>query len=162
VQVWLPTLPAVDGPEEEKVVAVATARVLAEMPGFGPSGGPHAALWGALREALAKKLEAAGAGGSDQQEDEEPDFEEMAVGGGTGPHAHVFVCVWGGGHARAHAHMGGGRACPPPSQPLKAVAHTASLCVAYMSYVQTVTGMDPPRICIDVQGSHADRKPAVW
>ncbi|KAG2501736.1 hypothetical protein HYH03_000236 [Edaphochlamys debaryana] len=76
-QVWLPTLPGIEGPEEEKLVAVAGAKLLTELPGFSAAG-PQAALWAALRKALVDKLSGgAGGAGSGQQEDEEPDFEEM-------------------------------------------------------------------------------------
>ncbi|KAG2451269.1 hypothetical protein HYH02_003876 [Chlamydomonas schloesseri] len=77
-QVWLPTLPGVDGPEEEKLVAVAGAKLLTELPGFNAAApGDRGALWAALRKGVVDKLTGGGSHGGSGQEDEEPDFEEM-------------------------------------------------------------------------------------
>ncbi|GFR48907.1 hypothetical protein Agub_g10856 [Astrephomene gubernaculifera] len=73
-QVWLPTLASIEGPEEEKLVAVAGAKLLTELPGFSAAG-PQAALWAGLRKGLVDKM-ASGGGGGAGQEEEEPDFEE--------------------------------------------------------------------------------------
>eukprot|EP00198_Chlamydomonas_reinhardtii_P002761 XP_001692097.1 cellular apoptosis susceptibility protein [Chlamydomonas reinhardtii] len=77
-QVWLPALPGVDGPEEEKLVAVAGAKLLTELPGFNAAApGDRGALWAALRKGVVDKLTGGGSQGGSGQEDEEPDFEEM-------------------------------------------------------------------------------------
>lgn len=69
-QVWLPNMPAIDGPEEEKVMAVATTKLLCECQPLMA----HQELWNAFRELAEKKLTGK-EGASGGQEDEE-EFEE--------------------------------------------------------------------------------------
>ncbi|GIL79702.1 hypothetical protein Vretimale_12351 [Volvox reticuliferus] len=75
-QVWLPTVPSIEGTDEEKLVTVAGVKLITELPGFSATGA-QAALWAAVRKGLVDKVSGGGAAGAAQQEEEEADFEEM-------------------------------------------------------------------------------------
>ena len=58
-QIWLPCMANVAGPTEERLLAVATTRLLCEEPRLAAPGAEP--LWGSLLGALAQYLEAGGA-----------------------------------------------------------------------------------------------------
>ena len=77
VQVWLPTMPSISGGHEEKLLVVATARMLSDCMQLAA---PEAAeLAGRLLAALVASLEGSGgASGSEEQGEEGPGEEEVA------------------------------------------------------------------------------------
>lgn len=74
-QVWLPTLPSISGAAEEKLLAVGTARMLADTQQLAAPAANE--LVGRLLAALVDLLEGGG-GGSDGASGEEPGEEEYA------------------------------------------------------------------------------------
>jgi exportin-2 (importin alpha re-exporter) len=77
VQVWLPTMPSINGGQEEKLLVVATARMLSDSTQLAA---PEAAeLAGRLLAALVASLEGSGgASGSEEPGEEGPGEEEVA------------------------------------------------------------------------------------
>ena len=77
VQVWLPTMPSISGGHEEKLLVVATARMLSDCTQLAA---PEAAeLAGRLLAALVASLEGSGgASGGEEQGEEGPGEEEVA------------------------------------------------------------------------------------
>jgi exportin-2 (importin alpha re-exporter) len=84
-QVWLPTLPSISGSHEEKLVAVATARMLS---GTSQLAAPQAAeLAGQLLAALVTSLEGGAAAGAEGGAEEAGEEEDYAAGGYSAAYA---------------------------------------------------------------------------
>jgi exportin-2 (importin alpha re-exporter) len=85
--VWLPTLPTISGGHEEKLVAVATARLLS---GTKQLAAPEAAeLVGRLLAALVGSLEGGAASGGEVGGDDGGADEEFAAGGYSAAYARL-------------------------------------------------------------------------
>ncbi|KAI3438113.1 hypothetical protein D9Q98_000554 [Chlorella vulgaris] len=83
--VWLPTLPSISGSHEEKLVAVATARMLS---GTSQLAAPQAAeLAGQLLAALVTSLEGGAAAGAEGGAEEAGEEEDYAAGGYSAAYA---------------------------------------------------------------------------